>query len=543
VDAKGTSIDSDADSWSAEESSVPEHAKSSLSLQILSVWAFFLPLKILYEFCGATPVEVFFSETICISALRHWPVALVVIGAVFAGSMWRRELSWASFDLNRPVRRFVLVLSLTLAFAFSTYSYNFFLGHWHFLDRILLVVLALATWRSPLFVAPFLLQATLMASQFKQPIVFSWTDKRPLYDLLILFQAALVLKLFRRRTGFLPYIGAAICMIAMYYVLSVYGKLQFGWLMRGSLADLFMGAVIQNGWMTPFGNDTIVQTRNIIDTINIPLKVITFAIQGLLLFCLFDRRLLLIALLGCAGMHVGIFASSGILFWKWIAMDVAMAGILWNLPRADAVRLFGTRMMLFGCLVICLVLPIYFRGPVKLAWYDSSMVSHFHFEAVGQSGRIYQVPPSHWAPYDLAFAQGRFYYLGRIPRVVNCFGSVYDDELLDAIEKADNVSAVDALHRDYGQNRHDPLRTEWFDKFVRRYFMMHNEGGRRQPTHWGAPQHIWSYPNPEYAQDVFTGQESIVLLRVRLKEFLTHDNPPRIVLDRTIREVRIPPSQ
>ena len=288
--------------------------------------------------------------------------------------------------------RWVLaILAVTLGLSFSTYSYNYFLDQPHYVDRGLLMGLSLLTAVHPFFLPLFLLQAYVVTGQFNHPLVYSWTDKILLFQLLGLAVVFLPIKLINRRAGFVPYLVVALSVIATFYFVPGIGKVKLNWLSINHTANIVGAAHFQNGWLIvdPSWYHWI---REITTKTDWLLKSMTLAIEVGTVFVLGRRWLAAALLAGCALLHVGIFVTSGIFFWKWIVVDLAFGFVILGLREPLTGRLFNSRQLVVG---LCFIGFYGFSSPrvVNLAWYDSNMMFRFEIAAIGGSGRSYEVAP------------------------------------------------------------------------------------------------------------------------------------------------------
>jgi hypothetical protein len=272
------------------------------------------------------------------------------------------------------------------------------------------------------------------------------------------------------------------------------------------------------------------------------LKLATLACEIGVVIMLAHRRVAVGLLAACAAMHMGILLTTGIFFWKWIVLDASLAAVVLWLPAGDARRLFGPVPAAVGMGIVA-VLFVAHRRPVILAWYDSPMAFQFRIEAVGDGGTAYEVTPATLAPYDLPFAQGRFYCLTDTPMLVDCLGSTPRWDMVQALESARTAEDLAAVRRVYGSPRTDAASAQRFEELLRRFFR-HEQ--RPRTTSWMArlpapPQHIWTAPHSGDGQMTYQGQESIGSVRIRLREALFPDRQLRVVGDEVVRAFSIEP--
>ena len=105
---------------------------------------------------------------------------------------------------------------------------------------------------------------------------------------------------------------------------------------------------------------------------------------------------------------------------------------------------------------------------VPLGWYDSRINNFYSFDLVDSEGERTKVRRTFFAPYDLPFAQNRFYFLSQDSLLANTYGSVFSAEVFQALEKS-GPSDVEALRRRFGTLHYDGEAKARFGDFLRVY--------------------------------------------------------------------------
>ena len=507
---------------------------------IIGLFCFGLILPF-FDLCSRMSVSAYDTPVIVLSSLTHWPFWVVVLPLGLLAVHWRK-LAWEQFELHKSIRGMAFVLALVIAFAFATYPYNYFLDRSHYPDRLLLIALAFLVLKHPLFAIAFVLQGFIIVGQFQFPFSYSWTDKAPLFDLLVLLFPFLALKVVNPRQGFLPYLAAALCVVATFYFVPAMGKLQLDWVTGNEQKNIFIAATWQNNWLTAQGNAFLFKIQQHMGDVAFAIKIITIILEVGVIFILFNRRLAMVILIGLIGMHTGILLSSGIFFWKWVAMDLALIAILFLLPKDPDKRLFNPALTGLGAVLVLGLTAVYYRPP-NLSWYDSNLCFHFHFEVEGESGEVYQLPPSSFAPYDIPFAQGRFYFLTRVPQIVTTLGATRNQGKLLALRETNNAYELTEARARLGTVYYNPTQIERFNTFVRKFLAWQVRPDRRERPLVKPPDHIQTRPQLTAGQEVYNGQEPVTRLRVRLLEALILDGRPELITDFVVHETYMDPSK
>jgi hypothetical protein len=143
------------------------------------------------------------------------------------------------------------------------------------------------------------------------------------------------------------------------------------------------------------------------------------------------------------------------------------------------------------------------------------------------------------APYELIFAQNRFFYLLEEPHLVGTFGATSDRTLHRRLNQAQSAADIDSLLATYGRRDFDPKLAAGFDAFLVQYFETLNRRGRKHDWYskFQAPYHIWSRPR---ADSIYDMQEPVASIQVLYERALyTGDRVVPLEL-RTIRSIPIP---
>lgn len=450
-----------------------------------------------------------------------------------------RHTSWKALDAPR-LRLFIAIPTTLLAFAFSAYDFNHYAAQLHLGDRLLLLAMGLASWAHPGFVGPTAIVAGLMARQFGAPMGgYTWTDKRLLFDVLLLFHVYLSLFGVKKHK---PYAFYAMVMVLIggSYIVPAMTKLELGWHRQDELWNLFIGAYT-NDWMLWLSPEAALKVASVLKSVTPLLVAVTLVSELAPFLLLLDRKVAIAALLGCVTLHVGIFFASGIFFWKWIVLDLVLAFVLHKMDLSDAKRLFGLRNPYLWLSIPLMYTINSFTFVTKLGWIDTELHTTYHFEAVGESGHTYPLSRSFFSPFDINFAQNRFRYISKVRNIPMTYGVHTNLALGKAVNDAKTAEDIAEVEREYGRVTFDASKRKRFDEFIRRYVRSVNaEGAKREPlgSWFGAPHHIWNSRKP----NDYWGQEPVTEVRVRMrKQFYRADAHLDTLMDEVVHTVVIEP--
>ncbi|MEZ4423533.1 MAG: hypothetical protein R3E98_08995 [Gemmatimonadota bacterium] len=402
---------------------------------------------------------------------------------------------WRSVEDGPAVRALVGVLTAVPTWAWSTYATNAWFGQAHVLDRLMLVGLwALALWR-PLFLLPWAVALAAVLSQFDLPLAqFSWTEADLLVRIPILVTAYWVVRAFGRERGAHTLVFLLCCLLATTYWWSGVGKLRIDWLAHPHIHLLIFGAYA-NGWLSFLEPATIARISATLAPFTVPLMLFTLLVELGALLLLARRSFLQGFLVLALVFHTGVFLFSGICFWKWMAVEVALLVFLRTGDRIERLPFFTPAHAVLSILLIGGA-TLWVR-PGNLTWYDTPLTYSLRLEGVTTTGRTVPLDAGSFAPYREMFVLGLFPYLSPDVQLTGTMGAATDPARADALVRAPTVETVRALEAAVGAGRYDAAQAQAFEALVARYARRLNARG---PDRFGitdllrAPPHLWSSP-------------------------------------------------
>ncbi|MEZ5381045.1 MAG: hypothetical protein R2754_04525 [Microthrixaceae bacterium] len=529
-----------------------QHVERSMLLQVLALFAL---LRVTYGWWFPGADRSLYESTLLLPT-ASLSVGLIWMGVGFAAlSMaaeraprlrrrWRSPATWAGLacDEGLDVRFIVLPAVGVLAFAHSSFEYNFALDHTHLISRLAVLVLAVLVVYRPAFLPAFVAAVLVIVGQFSATGLGASVsiDKRPLHDLLIAAAIFVMASAFvRLRTSAL--VVLTFCLQASHYLGPGITKLRVGdtpwqWALHNSTHHLFVAAHA-NGWLTGVADRTILDAAQLFARFDVPVQVATVVVELGAVMVFARRRVQLLLLGSFAVLHLSIVATSGIFFWKWIVIDLAFIGFALLHGRTEAWSRLFTRTNAAAAAVVVVLAVVVFPRP-SLGWFDSELSEVFEVELVDAEGQGHSVDAGFFAPYSAIFAQNRLAYLSREPVLTGTYGAVRDLEHARRIHEAGSPAGIRRLQETHGVVRFDRARAEAFDQFMAGYVSALNrrEGDRRvAPFVVSAPHHI--YDSADGGGDL---RLPIRTVRVRLVETYYHNGRLEPVDDKVVRRVEIP---
>jgi hypothetical protein len=446
-------------------------------------------------------------------------------GLYVTGQLWLRVrnperyrfvVDWTAWGLPK-LRWIVAAIAIPLLWQIVTTDYNYYFGEAYVIDRCLLVCLTVVALVYPVALLPLVVYAIAFASQYRHPgFDFSWTDKSLPIALAAVLVAFHGIQVWKPQAPRLLLAGLLTITAAHYFVPGL-AKLTLDadptrWMLENRIDNLFATSHVM-GWLGDHRWSELSGVADVLRGASVPMQVATIVIEvGAIAMCV-HRRAPSLVLAGGFLLHAGIFAGSGVCFWKWMIVDVVLFCLLslsWRKSLAELVR---ARAMAIMVTLAILASPLY-SGAIALGWFDSGYVTAYSVEVIDRDGRAHRLASTAFGGYDLVFAQGRFHRLSQSRLFpVDTYGCTLDGKLARTIERSildDTVMTALAAH---GVERYDAYYAGRFARFLESYFAGVNTGLRVVVPDWlEAPTHLWQSTGREL------DEIPLPILRARVRE-------------------------
>ncbi|MCB9584685.1 MAG: hypothetical protein H6718_04775 [Polyangiaceae bacterium] len=422
--------------------------------------------------------------------------------------LWsKRDVSWGRWECGKAFRNLILVMVFIMAWAGATFDYNMYLDRGHFVDRALLVLLAIWTWRTPLALPWFTLLSVVLMRECFVPLGHDDFDYRPMFEMLIIMSISVWFSVFRWvRTKHVVFLS--LCSLGSYYFAAGVAKWEYGpehsWLLENQLSNLAM-TNHSLGWLGFISEGTfikIVQAASHMNVINAGYTLFVVEL-GVIVLMFLPPRISRYYWLAAALLHVGIFAFSGIFFWKWIVTDVAIFFFLRGGGLEIHKQIWAHKLgLLFGVALLWFSLDrVYFWPQIGVAWYDSRVLEHYTLVGVDRDGEKHVIDPLTITPFDTRFIQGDFGYVTREKTLSRTMGTTADYRMMTRLNNITSDAELVEIEQKYGRSKYRAKSKQKFDQLIARYFSNTNRyGGRRHRwlAHIGRPDHIWMQAPGEF---------------------------------------------
>jgi hypothetical protein len=459
---------------------------------------YWLRRAVVISFAGYTqPLLVFEVLHQLVSGI----IPLAGLGLVVASTTIGRKTllnRWAVFEQSAALRLLICVITFVTAWAYSTYSYNFYFDQGHYADRLLLISLAILVWWRPVFVIPYTALLMCILGQFNYPL----TDQASLlasFNLLLhalqLFSVFVLLHLVTGTRRTVDFIFVLCCLIGASYFRPGLGKLQVAWLSHPYLYFLLPGGY-SNGWLAFLQPEQLTGLTQFIRPFVLPMMVFTLLVELGSLFFMAYRRLLYLYFPLCIAFHIGVMLMCGIFFWHWIVLEVALLGFFF-LVRKQPLQL-NTKVHMLLALVLIVGGSVWFRS-INLAWYDTNLYYGFRYEGITASGQKVMLDNRMFSPYGDLFRFENFSFLSREPQLTATYGAVNDLALATALVQARTPEEIFALEAQYPNEPYNPVPAEQFANLIATFISNWNRHKEQNPAWWSffeAPGQLLGFPRP-----------------------------------------------
>jgi len=467
--------------------------------------------KVFFEAC-LLPRAAYEGGSVLLGMFQHRPTLVLLLAGVLPLIVFRKRLSWQLIDPSMKARNFIWIVALVMGVAFVLSDYNYYYDHAFLLDRVALAALLVLIRFHPAFVFPFVILMMSFALQIHHPLpggMWNWPDKRMPTHLLFAFVWFIYLRIVVKTDPRLP-IVLAIFVAASTYAHAGFSKMAIGpdlatWLVDNDTSNMLVSAHLNGNWLGNLSYEKIIDIAGLLRSTDLLSNAYTLVAELGVAFALLDRRVARVGLAACVLLHLGILATTGIFFWKWIIVDLAMiyfAGSLWKWgsPGGTVRRPHAAALV---ALTFVFALSHFKTTGILFAWWDTGHTQFFSYEVETESGERYSLDARYFAPYDIMFVQSRFYYIVPEPVLPGTYGVTHHYEVYQALRDA-TVEDLPSIRERYGANNFLSDRRYDFGRFIQRYVRaaMRRERKEFLPGWLSLPYHFQtSFPDDDYPGD------------------------------------------
>lgn len=173
-------------------------------------------------------------------------------------------------------------------------------------------------------------------------------------------------------------------------VLSPSGMNPFFWITENYTQYLLLTNHELTMFPLSFSEELSKITYQLLDSSYIILNILVLVGQLASVLVLRNVRATLFITLFFDIMHVVIFLTTGIFFWKWILLNTSIVIGLTAFGSREISNDFKTFLCLF---VLCAPMLFWIT---KLGWYETRAFNHFYIEAITKDNKVVKLPPSYF---------------------------------------------------------------------------------------------------------------------------------------------------
>ena len=466
-------------------------------------------------------------DVIAQAARSHQPAVpelLVFVVPLVITFVSKRRLRWTDWEHGKALRIFAFGIVLMLAWSGSTSPFNVYLDRAHALDRLIIVASTLLSWRYPVFIPIAVRSALVMLKESYVPIPLDDFDFRAPAEVAVVFSIFVWGSISR---SFKPahFLVVALGCWASYYYAAGQAKWHQGsphsWLLENHVSNISVAGFVR-GWASWIPEHTFLSIAAMARKLDRPLQAYTLLIElGSLVAYFVSRRLTRWWFLGCFVLNFGIFALTGICFWKW--MTVSLGAFLWmgrsGKPIVARMHEYKLPLLLAVASIFYGDRRIWYYPQTHVVWYDTRLTENYELYAVGESGKRYLVQPTFFEPSDMHWTQGRLCYDTDDGRsLTGIYATTGSEGLMKQLELAKTPQAGLEMQARAGscKGQKQDAQKQKADEYIATFFKNLNRRDRRSRLLGlvGRPRHLWVSPKGELTEngkplEVFDAQEKV----------------------------------
>ena len=457
-----------------------------------------------YMYVNLQPIELLYTHTSIfynLYAYMSWPLFFLILFPIFLYKLKWRDI----FDEDTIVIKYFIIFIFSIhAWGIITLDYNLYFNQPYHFDRLFLLILLLLSFRFPISFVYFFILSLLFFNQVSYPNFGEidlgiYVNTKPIDETIILFISFLIIKRIDKNFSILAFFIGVLCFHASNYYAPGLGKILLSehyidWIWVNDLSNILI-AKYSHGWLAEFISlNSMENIIKLFHVFSIPMQIFTFLVQIIILFLFINKRFTLFLFISFELLHIGILFASGILFWKWILLNIAIIYVLKRLNKENIKKIFNYKMMLFSLPFILLGDGVFHS--FKLAWYDTPLNNFNKVYAINTNNQRYEIDANLFHLYKMAWYDGllnRFNYILDEPiRKAWDTRSQKETEVLNSVSNKKYDSSLENeiynFEQKYGINKFDVNKKKELIEFLKIYFKNLNAYHNKKI--------IWNYFSP-----------------------------------------------
>jgi len=407
-------------------------------------------------------------------------------GRVAEGVAWSAPLvalaatsDWATVAEGPLLRPLSLVLSGLITWKVATEDVDVGAGRARLFGRLGALACFAGTFVSPAFLIANLVVLTVAFNVWQHHATL------PLRLLQLLAAHIVVAAVAPVASDASALVFAAVVMQASHYFITglakgLLGPKWYSWMLTNRVHHI-MGSAYSWGWGRFLSWPTYRRLIRVVKAFERPMQVVVFAVEALAPLALLHPNAAIALSLAWAAFHLSVFATAGLLFWEWIAADIAIAVAIAIAPPAVTAVAFGPHALAIG-VVLMFLFPLRHKlwKPMPLGWYDTPLTQRIHWRLHGESGAVYGMYNDFMCPHERLYGRVHGCFFVRRGVFTYHLGEVWKPELRDAIVATEgDPEKIEQVRERWGVDVRDDAMAAHHTAYLRRVFNRLNRGARK----------------------------------------------------------------
>ncbi len=420
------------------------------------------------------PLFLFSAVAKSADRLGFWAFVVAAV-AIFVVNL--KGVRWSDLGCGTRFHYAAWVLIFIGIWTAAFYPYNFYWGHAHLADRLIILVLGVLCFRFPGVLPVFTIAMAISYWQWRVPLGDPEnTNRKLIVDALLTLNGALLLwrwKWFPRPAVVL----AVVSVVFIHYWIPGQEKFDISskpmeWLLENRALNMMIAAFTL-GWNVFWDQAGVVSVYQSMSFAEVPLKAFVIVVEMALVISFWRRPVFLAFTAGRILLHAGILFFSGDTFWNWNLLQVGLlAAFLW--PSRGDVFVFGWRQMAASAVYVIATAHSHNANP--LGWWDSRLSERYNVVAVTEGGERELITPFFFEPFDFLFIQSKFHFTVRDDKILTrTYGAIHDEEAAREFRKAYTPEEARRLIDKWGKEQYSEKMSGELDEFIQRWFQNYRE--------------------------------------------------------------------
>ena len=321
------------------------------------------------------------------------------------------------------------------------------------------------------------------------------------------------------------FIQAVIAFQISGYILSGISKLLISpngleWIFENDLSLLFHNASLR-GWLSNLPTEMNESVSVFLNSYGKLLNILTFFMEIGMIFFFLNSKLARFFLIGILLFHIGTMAISGVFFWVWIILDVAIILCFLQFNQFLKEHLFGKKslyksFLLIGLSILLVKPPIY-------AWFDSPYQWFVKVMVEDIDGKKYVMHKHDFGLYSPYFTQGYLKYTINSKLLSPSGYATHKYKEFQALKKS-KITSLDSVKNKFGKNYYDADKDSFVTQFLTNYYQ-HINNLLKKPCTYNYPGSLKQLYMYQPLQEKYRFNKKVVRVSLVLnKYYFTNDS-------------------